>query len=185
MINVDVKGFTKALAIRLIPILPDIIHQNQTAYVKGRFIGEGIKTIDGIIDFIKENNLDSYILTIDFEKAFDSLEWNFLWEVLKSFGMPPFFIDAIKTVYTNIESCVMNGGNTTTYFKVLRGCRQGDPLSAILFIIDLEILLINIRKNRNIKGITVGDVEIKLSSYADDLTNFLADSLSVAALFHE
>ena len=58
-------------------------------------------------------------------------------------------------------------------------------MSAILFILALEILLIRIRVNNNIKGIKIGNEEIKLTSYADDLTNFLSDTDSLHALFHE
>ena len=145
LINVDVKIFTKLLALRILPILNYIIHPNQSAYVKGRFIGEGIKTIDGMINYIRENKLDAYILAIDFEKAFDSIEWQFIWEALKSYGFPDTYINFIKTVYSNIETCVINGGKTSTFFKVTRGARQGDPLSALIFICALELLLIKIR----------------------------------------
>ena len=75
LINFDVKSLTKTLALRVGPFLPELIHPNQTAYVKGRFIGEGMRTINGIIDYVKENNMDAFILAIDFEAAFDSLEW--------------------------------------------------------------------------------------------------------------
>ena len=185
LINLDTKMFTKSLALKIIPALSDLIHHNQTAYVKGRYIGEGIKTIEGIMEYVKEHRLETYILAIDFEKAFDSLEWDFLWAALKSYGIPDFYINAVKTVYKNIETSVINGGWSSKYFQILRGCRQGDPLSAILFILALELFLIRVRKNKDIKGITIGNQEIKLCSYADDLTNFLADSQSVLNLFCE
>ena len=153
--------------------------------MKGRFIGEGIKTIDGVINYFKEHKLDAYVLAIDFEKAFDSLEWIFLWRTLKAFEFPDFYINAIKTVYNNIETCVINGATTSKYFQVTRSARQGDPLSAIIFIVALEVLLIRIRQNKDIRGLTIGEEEVKLSAYADDLTNFLANSQSVLALFQE
>ena len=108
---------TKILAHRIGPFLSSIIPPNQTAYVKGRFIGEGIRTIEGIINHITENKLDAFVLAIDFEAAFDSLEWSFTWKVLSAYGIPDFFIDAIKTVYTNIETCVINGGTTTPFLR--------------------------------------------------------------------
>ena len=151
------------LAQRVNPFLSEIIHPNQTAYVKGRFIGEGIRTIDGIMNYIKTNNLDAFVLAIDFEAAFDSLEWNFTWKVLAAYGFPNFYVDALKTVYKNIEACVVNGATTSPYFKTSRGARQGDPMSAILFILALEILLIRIRANKDIKGIKIENEEIKLT----------------------
>ena len=65
-----------------------------------------------------------------------------MWKALKAYDFPDFYINALKTVYNNIEACVVNGGTTSKYFKISRGARQGDPMSAILFIVALEILLI-------------------------------------------
>ena len=79
----------------------------------------------------------------------------------------------INTFYNNISSCVLNNGFSTSSFAVERGVRQGDPLSAHLFIIVLEILCISIRNSKDIRGIKVDNEEIKLSLFADDLTAFL------------
>ena len=106
------------MASKTIPSLSNIIHENQVAYVKGRFFGEGIKTIEGVINFIRENKLDGYILAIDFEKAFDSIEWDFLWKSLEAFGIPAAYIKLIKTAYTNMEACVVNGGTSTSISKL-------------------------------------------------------------------
>ena len=72
----------------------------------------------------------------------------------------------------------MNNGYSSGYFEVQKGVRQGDPLSAYLFILVIEILAINIRSNKYIKGITIGNFETKLSIFADDLTAFLSNKAS-------
>jgi len=101
------------------------------------------------------------MMAIDFEKAFDSLNWNFLHKSLEFFGFGESFFGWIKTFYKNISSCVINNGFSTPSFNINRGIRQGDPLSPSLFIIVLELLALSIRTNDQIKGIAVDGSEIK------------------------
>ena len=115
---------------------------------------------------------------IDFEKAFDSLSRDFLFKSLESFGFGASFIAWIKTFYKNITSCVVNNGYFTSPFNVTQGVRQGDPLSPCLFILVLELLAISIRNNDRIRGIMVDSNEIKLVTFADDMTSFVRDKPS-------
>ena len=78
------------------------------------------------------------------------------------------FIDAIKILLNNQESCVIKGGYTTKYFKFERGARQGDPISAYLFILTLEIFFIMIKTNKNTHGLNIFDHEYLYTAYADD-----------------
>ncbi len=82
-------------------------------------------------------------------------------------------------MYTDIESTVLNNGNTSKYFKLQRGVRQGCPLSAYLFIIALETLANKIRNDTNIKGTKIDNKEIKTSLLADDITLILLGQNSV------
>ena len=77
----------------------------------------------------------------------------------------------------------MNYGHATGYFSLKRGTRQGDPLSAYLFILCLETLFIQIRENPDIKGICIGTEEIKLSAYADDADFLTHDVRSLELIF--
>ena len=95
------------------------------------------------------------------------------------FGFGPSFIQWIHTFYKNVSSCVLNNGFATSSFSFERGVREGDPLSAYLFIIALEVLCVNIRNSNDIRGIKVDKEEIKLSLFVDDLTGFLNDDLSL------
>ena len=106
----------------------------------------------------------------------DSTEHPFLLAVLKSFGFGPQFLH-FRTIFKNAESCVMNNGHSTGHFSLERGTRQEDPLSAYLFILFVETLFIQIRENEEVKGIRIGDDEIKLSAYADD-ADFLTSDVS-------
>ena len=83
-------------------------------------------------------------------------------KTLLTFNFGPFFVRWIRTFYQNITSSVMNNGFSTGPINIRRGVRQGDPLSAYLFIICLEILAISVRGNNNIQGIQVDKEEIKV-----------------------
>ena len=104
-------------------------------------------------------------------------------KALKTFNFGTTFINYIKTMYNGIESAVINNGKTGKFFKLQWGVRQGCPLSAYLFIITIELLAIQIRENKNIKGIKLGGEEIKISLLADDITLILEDTVSISTLF--
>ena len=168
LINVDIKVASKAIANRLKAVIHNLISVDQTAYVKGRFIGESIRVINDLIEHIDREDEEGILFSTDIEKAFDSVDHNFLFATLKRYGFGTEFVNFIKTLLFDAQSCVINNGYTTDYFKLERGTRQGDPLSAYLFILVFEVLLIQVREDIDIKGFTVNDVELKLSCYADD-----------------
>ena len=109
--------------------MPDLIHYNQNAYVKGRSIFDAVRTIDDALEYTKHTKFSGIHIAIDFEKAFDSLDHKYLFKVLHAFNFGPVFIQWIRTFYSNISSCVINNGFSSDYFTVGRGVRQGDPLS--------------------------------------------------------
>ena len=183
LINVDAKIISKVLAKRSAKVLPYIIHANQNAFLKGRSIFDALQTIDDVVDYTKRNCLPGILVAIDFEKAFDTLEFNFLIRTLDKFNFGPSFIHWIRILYKDVSSAVMNNGFTTGLFPLERGVRQGDPLSPYLFIIAVEILAIRIREDNNIQGFKFGHEVLKLSSFADDMTCFLKDNSSYNALF--
>ena len=160
LINVDAKIASKVLALRMQKVLASIINYDQTAYVRGRYIGESIRLVSDILEFTEENSIGGILFSADFEKAFDSIEHPFLLAVLKSFGLGPQFIHWGRTIFKNAESCMMNNGHSRGYFPLERGTRQGDPLSAYLFILCVETLFIQIRENKEVKGIRIGNNKI-------------------------
>ena len=174
---------SKVLAVRIKNVLPNIIHHNQSGYVKDRYIGETVRSIFDLMDFTLKEKIPGLMIFIDFHKAFDSIEWNYLVSCLKAFQFGPDFIRWVKTLYKNVQSCVINNGLTTDYFALERGVRQGDPLSPYLFVVVVETLAMAIRQNTAIKGITIGKEETKLLQYADDTTAVLSDMDSARALF--
>ena len=180
LLNKDYKIATKAIAKRLEAVLPLLINADQTGYIKGRYIGENVRLISDIISYTAAKNLPGLAVFLDFEKAFDSIEWNFLFKVLDKLNFD--FKNWIQTFYSNTTSCVTNNGYASDFFKLERGVRQGCPLSGTLFVLGIEILALAIKKNPNIEGIRVGAREIKITQYADDTTVFLKNPESMSHL---
>ena len=106
-INVDAKVMSKVVATRINNILPSIIHHNQTGFIKDCYIGEIVRSIFNIMDFTVEENIPGLLIFIDFQEAFDSLEWNFLLRCLQSFNFGSSLIRWVFTFYKNIQSCVI------------------------------------------------------------------------------
>ena len=123
LLNVDYKILTKVLANRVQSCIAKVIHKDQLGFLKDRYIGEGVRKIEDILEYCEKENIEGYILQLDFCKAFDSIEWCFLFDALEAFGFGPNIIQWIKLCYTDIESCVLNGGFTTTWFSLLKGLR--------------------------------------------------------------
>ena len=111
---------------------------------------------------------------IDFEKAFDTISFDFIKNTLDFFNFGNMFKKWIALFYTDIKASVQINGFLTDFFKVERGCRQGDPISPYIFILCAEILSHKIRHNKNVKGITINGREHKISQFADD-TSLLLD----------
>ena len=120
---------------------------------------------------------------LDFEKAYDSIEWKFMFEVLEKFQVGTHIIEKIKLLYNNIFSTVINDGLTCDWFKLERGVRQGCPLSCFLFIMCVEIMAELVMKTPNIQGIAINGLEKKISLFADDTTCMLSSENSIAKLF--
>ena len=103
------------------------------------------------------------LVTVDIQKA------------LKRYGFGQTLIKWIRFLSNNQESCIINGGITTKYSKLHKDTRQGDPISAYLFILVPEIVLNLIKKNKDTHGLTFFDHKFLYTGYADDTTFFLKD----------
>ena len=116
------------------------------------------------------------------KKLFDSVNHHFLIAILETIGFGTEFIEWIKVLLNNQESLVINGGKPSKYFKLERGIRQGDPISAYLFIIVLEVVFRIIKETSNIKGFEIFQKKFIYTAYADDTTFFLKNTESVVNL---
>jgi hypothetical protein len=177
--NTDYKILAFTLAERLHKIISKIISTDQNGYIRNRYIGYNIRLVEDIIWYAQKNHINGAAIFLDFRKAFDTLDWNFLHETLTKFGFKESFKQWVKVIYNKPEALIKNNGWVSEAFRLERGIRQGCPLSALLFIICLEIMSIHLRSSEQVKGITINTnnnkKEIKLSQYADDSAIFLGN----------
>lgn len=172
LIPVEVKIVSKALAYRLGHVLPDLIHPMQKGFVPGRSIHDHIHLIRDLQHHCTKNNDDAYATFLDFEKAFDRVNWSYLWTVLETMNFGPKFIAWVKLMYNCPTVQLIINNQLTTAIHPKRGVRQGDPLSSQLFILTLEPLGEALRRAEGL-GVRVNQDHVATSMFfADDSTLF-------------
>ncbi len=181
LLTIDYKILALVYANRLKFKLDQIIAETQSGFVKGRHISNNIRLVLDLLDYSEFVHSDTIILFLDFYKAFDTIEHEFLLQSLKLFGFGDSFVNVIKMFYKEISSSVIVNLNTSQRFVIKRGVRQGCPISPFLFILVTELLSLSIMHNQNLKGISIFDREIKISQLADDTTLFLHDKSQLSS----
>ena len=185
----DLKVITKAYANRLKTILPSILSVAQAAYTPGRDINFNNRLLNLAKLYATKQEEDFCIVSLDAQKAFDSVDHSYLIKVLETYGFPPEFITVFETLYSNLESVVQVNGHLSAAFKVKNGVKQGDALSCGLFVLAMDPLLRNMQNNDHIEGLNITGsgnelYEIKVLAYADDVT-IVCRNASLQPIFDE
>lgn len=157
--NFSTKIISKILSTRLDPILPKLISENESGFVRGRLITENILLAQEIFHGINKESIGgNVVIKLDIAKAYDRVSWDFILAVLRKFGSSKIWIDIIRRSISNNWYSLMINGHIKSFFHSTRGLMQRDPLSPALFIIGAEVLsrLLNqLISNDLFKGFTM------------------------------
>src|SRR5574342_89754 len=146
--------------------LPDV----QAGIRKGRGTRDQIANIFWIIEKAREFQKDIYFCFIDYAKAFDCVDHNKLWKILKEMGIPEHLIFLLRNLYAGQEATVRTRHGTTDWFQIRKGIHQGCILSPCVFNFYAEYIMRNARLDEAHVGIKIAGRNINKLRYADDTT---------------
>lgn len=174
------KILAKALALHLETTIHNVISTDQSGFIPGRHSATNIRQLLNVIHSPGFSAVPEVVIALDAEKAFDRVEWRYLFACLKKFGYGPTFISWIKLLYTSPKASATTNGKHSQYFQLSRGTHQGCPISPLLFALAIEPLSLTLKTSPSIIGIYRGTREHRVSLYADDLLMYAADPVSYA-----
>jgi hypothetical protein len=169
------KILAKAFAERLQAFLPGIIRPNQTGFVEGMNILDNTFITQDSLDWAVESNQDLVLLLLDFEKAFNRIEWDFLFTTLTKLGFSNTWVKWVRTLYHKTSLAIKINGEVGPVFQLARSIRQGRPLAPYLFIIAIDVLGHMLEDPRYvIEGLTLPrGGNIRDQTFVDDTTLYL------------
>lgn len=180
LLNFDCKLFSKLLKRCMSTVLEDVIHPDQVCAVPGRRITDSLVLVRDAICFARDRNIRLLVVNIDFEKTFDRVSHQYLFQVLQKMGFPGRFLKWVGLLYKEVNSRILVNGHLTKAINVRSGIRQGCPLSPLLFVASIEPLAQILRRDKWIKGLDLPDgLTATCTLYIDDVTLQCSDTLSV------
>ena len=163
-----------------------LVHSDQTCGIPGRYIGENVSLLRDIVDLSSELHIPAAILSLDQEKAFDRVDWSFLFATLEKMGFGPSFIRWVRLLYSKARCSILVNGYSSPVFYPTRGVRQGCPLSPLLYVLTMEVLACNLRAHPDLVGIKIPNSTVSLpvvSLYADDTSAIVTSDPGIKAVF--
>ncbi|KAL0444858.1 UNVERIFIED_CONTAM: LINE-1 reverse transcriptase [Sesamum latifolium] len=188
--NVLYKAITKILVQRIRPLLSRLVSPTQNAFIQGRMINDNIFLAQELFAvYNQQRTPPRCAMKVDLQKAYDTVEWDFLLATLQLYGFPPTFIKWIEECVTTCSFSVCLNGTIHGFFGGARGLRQGDPMSPYLFVLVMEVLRMILQQLiEQDEEFTFHwkcrDIGLFQLSFADDLLLFSSVDESSVGLFH-
>lgn len=172
----DIKQLAKVLSLRLNTVIASIIHSDQAGFIPQKSMVINLRRLYLHMQSNLDNSGDRALLSLDAHKAFDSIEWDYLWATMEKFGFGQVFLSLVNLLYSSPQA---GKGRLSPSFPLHRGTHQGEI--AILFAISIELLAAMIRANTSISGFQYGDRQNKIMLYADDTIFLLGGHQYISA----
>jgi hypothetical protein len=175
LIHSFAKLFAKVLARRITPHMKSLVRTNQSAFISGRLIHENFNAVQLTAKLLHRKKIPSALYRIDIAKAFDSLDWTFLLDVLKQLGFSRRWLNWISLILSTASTKIILNSSPGRRICHVRGLRQGDPLSPLLFVLAMEALNALIKKAVSIRVLEpLGNccIQERIFLYADDVILF-------------
>ncbi|XP_050222663.1 uncharacterized protein LOC126672753 [Mercurialis annua] len=178
LVNGLYKLLSKTLSLRLAPLLSSLVSESQHAFLKGRSILECSMIANELIHLANRRKEKLLVLKLDFQKAFDTIDWMYLLTVMRCMGFPQLWIDWMFYCLSSSTTSILVNGSPVEPITLQRGVRQGDPISPYLFVLAVQGLKCLLDKASNL-GFTCGYSysdnfdPVSLLQFADDTLIFI------------
>ena len=177
---------------RLNPLLETIIDPAQTAYVPGRSVMDNIRCNNFFKEYCRSKGIKAALVSLDAKKAFDSVDHEYIDEVLEQYGFGHTFRNYFRILYKDISAKILVNGYFSDKIDIERGVKQGDALSCAIFILCIDPLIRNLNNNAKIKGVRISSkltketINHKASGFADDISVITMNDIeSINNIFYE
>lgn len=181
LLNIDVKLYAKALANRILPLIPRLISLDQICFVPGREARDNTTKALNIHHWLSIMSTQGFLLSLDAETAFDRVARDYMEATLRAVGIPQCLLQIILALYSSPSAKIRVNGCLSGAFSFSSGMRQGCPLSPLIFILTIEPLLHRLKENPDIKGLKINHKQYKVVAYADNVLLFLTDPVTTIA----
>jgi hypothetical protein len=181
LIHLVRKLFSKVLSTRLAPRLGSLIHPSQSAFIRGRVIQDNFWYVHSATKLLHARKKSSLLLKVDISRAFDSVAWPFLLEVMQHISFSLKWTDWMSTLLSTASTRVCLNDTQGDRICHAQGLRQGDPILPMLFMLVMEVLDALIHKADEwdlFSRLRVQSVRHHTSLYADDFIMFTSPTLT-------